>query len=264
MVAAGQFDAFFERQHSVWDTAAGVKIVEEPAAGDPLTALDGKTRCCSHSNEDPSGSRRTVSTGTVPRCRPECCKCVLVAVTPTFSMKYPASKICSRNIMLNIYRSYSICRLIHPMRIVGATTTDAARVTPLGTAGATALAGVSAIQAVVGDPDDHTRCVRGDGELIKRLLKNHVESEAASTETTISRTRTLRTTRDDVSSEKATYDIVARTIRGCHSSRGISRRSGTTSTRCRPTRSFSRPSTSGPGRRPVRQSRRTHRTLNRN
>jgi len=42
MVAAGQFDAFFERKLSVWDTAAGVMLVEE--AGGQVTrikALDG-------------------------------------------------------------------------------------------------------------------------------------------------------------------------------------------------------------------------------
>lgn len=42
MVAAGQFDAFFERQLSVWDTAAGALLVEE--AGGEVTrieAMDG-------------------------------------------------------------------------------------------------------------------------------------------------------------------------------------------------------------------------------
>jgi myo-inositol-1(or 4)-monophosphatase len=37
MVAAGQFDAFFERMLSVWDTAAGVLLVEE--AGGEVTRI---------------------------------------------------------------------------------------------------------------------------------------------------------------------------------------------------------------------------------
>ncbi|WP_135365042.1 inositol monophosphatase family protein [Halosimplex halophilum] len=38
MVAAGQFDAFFERMLSMWDTAAGTMIVEE--AGGKVTRVD--------------------------------------------------------------------------------------------------------------------------------------------------------------------------------------------------------------------------------
>ncbi len=70
MVAAGQFDAFFERQLSVWDTAAGVKIVEE--AGGEVTrikALDGKnSEMVLASNEAIHQDLvALVSAGTVPK-----------------------------------------------------------------------------------------------------------------------------------------------------------------------------------------------------
>lgn len=69
MVAAGQFDAFFERMLSVWDTAAGVLIVEE--AGGEVTrikALDGdNSEMILASNEHLHQDLVTlVSSGTVP------------------------------------------------------------------------------------------------------------------------------------------------------------------------------------------------------
>ncbi len=140
-------------------------------------------------------------------------------------------------------------------------------ITAAGAAGATAFAGCIGDSSGGSGTQTITLAVSsGDGELIKRLLKNHVESEVGvTTETTILPNANLFEKLSTMfQSEKATYDIVAMDDPWMPQFARQLAPAGTTSTRCRPTRSFSRPSTSGPGRRPARQSRRTHGTLFRN